>query len=676
MHIDRPPIIEAALGEAAQYVVVNSGRELLPFLQQEGARLAGRVTFLRLDAPPVAADEPELAGRPGVVGRADEFVETAPEHAVLAHRLLGRTWIVDSLARAAALAEGPGRGFHFVTQAGELLTAEGLLAVGARQAATGLISRRSELRALRQQLAELAGQLDTKRTACEQLTQQIASDESDVQQRSASFAALDHELTEVRLQTATAQQRLEQARRQHGITLAEVQTAQQAVDEGQQSLSATHQQLAATEQQVGELEARTQSGSTLEAQLEQSRQRATRETSATRIDVARIEQQVEDLRRQRAQLDRDRQERGRTLADIRTQLTLAMSRAFETEMSILRGESETALLYLRKETLAGETDARLQAREQARTRKTTLAQEDQRVRGKARKLEVRLQARRLAASEVRHARTTLEDRLREDYGIELAALEDELAHEDPRERSAVEAEIAELRGKLNSIGSVNLDSLSELEELEVRFGSLSGQHQDLATAKASLDQIIAKINADSRRLFADTLELVRGHFQSLFRKLFGGGQADILLDEGVDILESGIEILARPPGKEPRSISLLSGGEKTMTCVALLLAIFRSRPSPFCVLDEVDAALDEANIERFIVVLNEFLAWTQFIVVTHSKKTMTCAGTLYGVTMQESGVSKRVSVRFEDVHDNGEVTVRPGQDESPPDGQQDETQAA
>jgi chromosome segregation protein len=142
----------------------------------------------------------------------------------------------------------------------------------------------------------------------------------------------------------------------------------------------------------------------------------------------------------------------------------------------------------------------------------------------------------------------------------------------------------------------------------------------------------------------------------LFRKLFGGGQGDILLDDPDDILESGIEIVARPPGKEPRGISLLSGGEKTMTCVALLMAIFKSRPSPFCVLDEVDAALDEANIERFVGVVQEFLSWTQFIIVTHSKKTMTCAGTIYGVTMQESGVSKRVSVRFDDVSEDGHIS--------------------
>jgi chromosome segregation protein len=207
-----------------------------------------------------------------------------------------------------------------------------------------------------------------------------------------------------------------------------------------------------------------------------------------------------------------------------------------------------------------------------------------------------------------------------------------------------------------------------LEQLESRFGTLSDQFKDLTSAKNSLEKIIEKINADSRRLFSDMLEIVRGHFQTLFRDLFGGGRADIVMEENVDILDSGIEIVARPPGKEPRSISLLSGGEKTLTCVALLLAIFRSRPSPFCVLDEVDAALDEANIDRFTKVIQGFLTWTQFIIVTHSKKTMTCANTIYGVTMQESGITKQVSVRFEDVSEDGRIIERPKD--------KDETQAA
>jgi chromosome segregation protein len=161
---------------------------------------------------------------------------------------------------------------------------------------------------------------------------------------------------------------------------------------------------------------------------------------------------------------------------------------------------------------------------------------------------------------------------------------------------------------------------------------------------------------ESRKLFVATLETVRGHFKELFRRLFGGGEADLVLEEGAeDVLEGGIDIMACPPGKDTRTISLLSGGEKTLTCVALLLAVFRSKPSPFCVLDEVDAALDEANIGRFTSVLGDFLSSTQFIVITHSKKTMSGADTLYGVTMQESGVSKLVSVRFEDVTDDGHI---------------------
>jgi len=195
--------------------------------------------------------------------------------------------------------------------------------------------------------------------------------------------------------------------------------------------------------------------------------------------------------------------------------------------------------------------------------------------------------------------------------------------------------------------TVNLEALAESEELATRLTGLETQLADITSAKESIAQLIARIDDESRRLLGETIETVRGHFRDLFERLFGGGQADIVLEEGVDLLETSVEIVARPPGKEPRSISLLSGGEKTMTCVALLLAIFKSRPSPFCVLDEVDAALDESNVDRFVGVIRDFLSATQFIVVTHSKKTMAAADTLYGVTQEESGVSKRVSVRFE-----------------------------
>ena len=229
-------------------------------------------------------------------------------------------------------------------------------------------------------------------------------------------------------------------------------------------------------------------------------------------------------------------------------------------------------------------------------------------------------------------------------------------------REEIESNVNRLRRKLKKMGNVSTESLDNLEDLETRFGHLSSQLQDLVEAKAALEEIVRRINVESRRMFIETFESIRGHFQELFRKLFGGGEGDVILEDPEDILECGIDVVARPPGKELRSISLLSGGEKTMTAVAMSLAIFRSRPSPFCILDEVDAALDDANIGRFIHVLKEFREDTQFIMITHRKPTMVVADRLYGVTMEESGVSKRLTVRFDDVTDDGEFKNAPGDD--------------
>jgi chromosome segregation protein len=245
--------------------------------------------------------------------------------------------------------------------------------------------------------------------------------------------------------------------------------------------------------------------------------------------------------------------------------------------------------------------------------------------------------------------------MKEDYDVDLQDLAERSGADGISGGDAAEEEIATLRRKINQIGTVNLEALAELDELEPRYAALSAQYEDLKQAKESLERIIRKINADSRKLFQETLEAIRANFQTLYRKVFGGGRADLALEEGADVLESGIEIVATPPGKSEFSNSLLSGGEKALTAVALLLAIFQYRPSPFCILDEVDAPFDEANIGRFIDTLGGFLGFTRFVIITHSKKTMTAATTLYGVTMQESGVSKRVSVRFEDVADDGRI---------------------
>jgi chromosome segregation protein len=288
------------------------------------------------------------------------------------------------------------------------------------------------------------------------------------------------------------------------------------------------------------------------------------------------------------------------------------------------------------------------------------------------------QSARLRDQEERHRRNSLVERLDEEYGLELSRLlevegevlerhgkwaletggEGEWADPDyPEEcrylvpipdwdREKAREEIRVIQERIRRLGSVNLEALDELGELEERHRFQLAQRGDLAESETNLRAIIGEINRTSRELFLKTFEEVQTHFSDLFRKCFGGGKAELILEEGADVLEAGIDIVARPPGKKITRLSLMSGGEKTMTTIALLFALFRTRPSPFCILDEVDAPLDETNVRRFVVLLKDFIDNTQFVVITHNKLTMAEASTLYGITMQERGVSKRVSVEL------------------------------
>jgi chromosome segregation protein len=655
--IESAPLVDAALGQTAQHVVVAANEKLWEHLQTQSHRLSGRVGFIWLEEETDSHSEKEidLQGRSGVVGRADRFVETQPRFARLAKRLLGSTWIVENLAQAMKLSRGAGAGLNFVTLAGDLISADGTVMVGPRHAATGLISRRSQLRALKAQLEELDRTIQQAAADAVDLEQKISKQQQHIQTRSAEHRRSLEAQSECRLKISTAEERRAQLDQQRSLQEAEHRAAAAQHDAACARLAevtAKHRQCDAA---LAEMEIQLAGVNEQIDQLENQRQSHGRETTQIKVDLAKSEERLGNLRARMKQFEETRQERRSAIADARGQLDDCARRAESTAQNILREESQLAGLYLRKESFATETIALGNELESLSARHSELTAEVQKIRGKTRKIEEKLHAQDLAANELRLQRGGLADRLREDYGIELAELDGDTSAEKQQEREQVQQEIDDLRRKLSNLGNVNLEALDELRELETRFETLSGQYNDLAGAKDSLERIIQKINADSRRLFAETLETVKGHFQTLFRDLFGGGNSDILLEEGVDILDSGVDIVARPPGKELRSISLLSGGEKTLTCVALLLAIFRSHPSPFCVLDEVDAALDEVNIDRFTKVLQDFLAWTQFIIVTHSKKTMTAANTIYGVTMQESGVSKQVSVRFEDVSDDGKI---------------------
>ena len=680
--VEAAHLIEVALGEKAQHVVVAGGRDLLDLLQSEAAQFSGRIGFLWLDDADLAspAETLDLEKRAGVLGRADRFVQTSTECRLLSRRLLSHIWVVEKLSDAVALAQTAGPGTGFVTLKGEALTPDGTLLVGPRQGAAGQISRRSEFRSLNKQVEELDTQIEQAETLAAQLDSRIAEQRRHTGELKEHQRTAEAEVVEHRHEITANHERNRQTERQLEDTRKEEESVSQGHDEAEESLEKCRAELRQAEADVAETENRMASFGEQIDRLEADRAVRSRDTTEVKVALAKSEERLRNLRGRMQQFLESKEERLRAVQENQQQLKQCVQRLCFSRRKILQAESEVAELYLRKEEFERQTLTLIERRETIQQDRSGLKTQTQHARKRAHQFEEKIHAEQLKANEVRLERGTLADRLREDYQIELAELEHKPTEEEQQQRDEVQNEIEELRRKINNLGNVNLEALEELEQLENRFETLSTQFKDLSSAKNSLQQIIEKINIDSRRLFSETLETVRGHFRTLFRDVFGGGQADIVIEAEEDILECGIEIIARPPGKEPRNISLLSGGEKTMTCVALLLALFRSRPSPFCILDEVDAALDEANIGRFTNVLREFLSMTQFIIVTHSKKTMTCADTIYGVTMQESGVSKPVSVRFEDVSDDGHILVAPNEDDSQGDKAldtpDDETQAA
>jgi chromosome segregation protein len=252
----------------------------------------------------------------------------------------------------------------------------------------------------------------------------------------------------------------------------------------------------------------------------------------------------------------------------------------------------------------------------------------------------------MQAKELDFNQASIRDRISQVYKADLAAVCSELEISEDKDREALIAQITELKRKLDSLGTVNLIAIEEYEELKKRYDFLTQQQDDLIQARQSLDEAINKISRTTRQMFLDTFKKIQAEFRSYFRLLFGGGQAELLLSDETKPLESGIEIICRPPGKKLQNVLALSGGEKALSAVALIFAIFKIKPAPFCVLDEIDAPLDEANISRFSGVLQEFAEASQFLVITHNKRTIANAAAMYGITMQEPGISKIVSVRF------------------------------
>ena len=707
-------IIESALGPAEKLLIAERQEDVLALAGDLRGTLPGQVRFLALDAiepvniaatfrsrltsEPTAASRP-CSGRPEQ-GRRAEAVGDVPRHGTCEGRsgtdlsaypeavgwamqyvrvdasvlpavahLLGRTVVVRSLEGAVALARGPLRGYRFVSLTGDVLEADGSVAIGPPGPETSLISRRSELRniaAEEESSARQIGELDARRRRAVEELQAL-----DVEQQ-----ALRQEIYEasmVRVEVEGHQRRLAETRQELSAEAPLVESELADLGAERERLlgerAALAEEIAGLDRQAADQQRSIDALVAEQETLLEARTALEEERTAARVALARLREKHTALVDQVASSERDAAATAQGIEQSQADLAECQTRIRDSQRTMLTIQSDLASLFLEKQGTEAEGRRLAEAGADRRGRVAALGEKERGIEGEIERLQGEIHGRELARRELETKRDDLVERVRDDFQMDLA---ERYAQWQPEEVDwdAVAAEIKDLQGKIDRLGPVNIEALQEQEALEKRAEFLRKQRDDLVSAQTALANLIERINRESRERFITTFQAVRGHFQELYRKLFGGGKADVFMEDETDVLESGIEIVARPPGKQLQRISLLSGGEKAMTAVALLLAVFRARPSPFAILDEVDAALDEVNIDRFVSLVREFLDQSQFVIISHSKRTMSIADVLYGVTMEEPGVSRKVSVKFSDLHDQGLLPEEPAEPQETPQPQE------
>ncbi len=680
--------IESALEDALQSVVVESLAAMPTTSELDD--LPGRVTFLPLsgmgDSLPSDLALNQLASvlgprvtrlRPLVSARTNNpLVES------MLDRVLANTLLVADLDTAMLLAAGPLRGIpaRFVTHAGTVIEPDGRVCAGPvnDNPAAGLLARRAELDELSVQLRTHTSEYESKRAElarvdenASRLAEKRSALHSSVANAKQALVQSQHTLDkhQSELDRLTREiERIQNEQRTNGRRLEEIASERQSLVERAEKLEALlKEQRSNAEDSKSQLQ-----------ECERVLEEANETVAAARVQSSTVHEQLRSEQRQLEQLRTQRDESER-------QCALAQ-RHIERSKAILDEHQRVA-----EESIEQERDAttRIEALETQTQESVALVREtDQRlrvinerlaaVRDSAEAFQRDWHAIELAKRETEVKRETIEERTIEDLNIDLVIEYPEyryIMEPGDIERIDIEtttARVNVLRDEIKKLGNVNIAAIDEEQNLAERNDELIAQVKDIDEARIKLATLIEKLNVASRTRFGEVFESIQQEFggrNGMFRRLFGGGRAEVRLmglikevdgqkvqTDEIDLLESGIEVIAKPPGKEPRSINQLSGGEKTMTAVAMLLAIFRSKPSCFCVLDEVDAALDEANVGRFCSTLDIFAQQSRFIVITHNKRTMQATDKLFGVTMQERGVSKRVEVRFDQVGEDGEIS--------------------
>jgi chromosome segregation protein len=638
--------IEAVLGDRLQYVVVDSQNDSLKAIDYLKAKGGGRSTFLP-KTPREIETEPFIKnGHGGVIGPALNIVRYNDNYSHVARYLLGDVVVVDTMDTALFLWRKNGIHKTIVTLAGEIVDPWGAVTGGTVEAGgTGMLTKRREIKDLEHEVAELrtrAAGLEAELTIVEAAIDSDKKHETDLSQLVHSMdiesVNKDKDCAAVRDEIGRTRERantLESEAADRAAQGRELTAGIERANETLRGLEAGHSNAQASIETIqAELSQKKESLEAARAEITDIRM----EVAALQEKHAAIARSHDALLRSEADLMDRLAKREAELAGIATKLIELDSsiRGAETEIKghIKTLEAERGVYIAKQEAHASKTQALQDAEEQAR-----------RIRHDIESAQKRLSANEVKRTELRMKIEHLKDRIWTAYHTELETIVQELGQFELNGEEA-NLRLDELREKIDQMGPINVDALREYNELKERFDLLSTQQADITESMNNLKATIAKLDGETKELFTEAFNAIQEKFKEVFALLFEGGKAELVLLDETNILESGIEIIAQPRGKKFQAISLLSGGERALTAIALLFAAFLVKPSPFCMLDEVDAPLDEANVTRFTRLIREMSARSQFITITHNKRTMEMADALYGITMEEPGCSRVVSVRL------------------------------
>ncbi|MGF7029768.1 chromosome segregation protein [Paenibacillus mucilaginosus] len=643
--------VETALGGALQHIVVENeanGREAIAFLKK---RQLGRATFLPLDVIRGRSvpehEQRNIQDMEGFVGVAVDLVKFDEPYRNIAGSLLGNVIIADTLEVANRIAARVQYRYRVVTLDGDIVNPGGSMSGGSQQKKTGsLLSRQRQIEEMDKEITMSESQLQSLRNKAVSLREEIAeanrqldelravgeSRRIEEQQVRASLAPLEQEAKQVADQLALygadgdslTEERRDLERRGQEAKAA-LERLQRREAELQQAIRDAEVRRKASESAKEELQTQLTDLKVQVASQAQEKQSLQAQESRMKLELQALHSELQGNRNQLRQLDRDMSSHEQESVEQTQQLN---------DLKLKRDQCSEQLDLKRAER--AKWSAKLEAEEnKTREQRTQLRQVEE----------------QLHQTEVRVNRLDVElenllKKLSEDY--ELSYERAKVKYPVPEDVLGTQNKVRDLKREIAILGDVNLGAVEEFQRVNERYQFLAEQKNDLVEAKTALYLVIREMDEEMGKRFRTTFDAIRSHFVVVFAKLFGGGRADLILSEPENLLDTGIEIVAQPPGKKLQNLQLLSGGERALTAIALLFSIIRVKPVPFCVLDEVEAALDEANVSRFAEYLREFSEQTQFIVVTHRKGTMEEADVLYGVTMEEGGVSKLVSVRLEE----------------------------